>query len=83
MAAIDQMPTAYRDPDDAAGGTMPTGHFTRTTQDGELLSRARHARDVGERWAERLRGTVRENPLAAMASAFAVGALMVRLRGRD
>lgn len=37
------------------------------------------ARDTGEEWAENLRTTVRENPLAAIAAAAALGMLVARL----
>ena len=36
-----------------------------------------HAR--GDEWTESLRGSVRENPLVAVAAAFAVGAVIARL----
>ena len=46
----------------------------------ELLhSRADQAREMSEEWAENLRCTVRENPLAAVATALAVGVLVARL----
>ena len=44
-----------------------------------LHLRADHAREVGEEWAENLRSTVRENPLAAVGVALAVGLLVARL----
>ena len=44
-----------------------------------LHARADHAREVGDEWAESLRTTVRENPLAALATALAVGVLIARL----
>ncbi|HLL13272.1 MAG TPA: hypothetical protein VK439_11340 [Rubrivivax sp.] len=44
-----------------------------------LHLRADHAREVGDEWAESLRSTVRENPLAAVATALAVGLLVARL----
>jgi len=44
-----------------------------------LQMRADHAREVGDEWAENLRSTVRENPLAAVATALAVGLLVSRL----
>jgi ElaB/YqjD/DUF883 family membrane-anchored ribosome-binding protein len=44
-----------------------------------LHARADHAREVGDEWAESLRSTVRENPLAAVATALAVGLLIARL----
>ena len=44
-----------------------------------LHARADHVREVGDEWAESLRSTVRENPLAAVATALAVGLLIARL----
>jgi ElaB/YqjD/DUF883 family membrane-anchored ribosome-binding protein len=44
-----------------------------------LHLRADHAREVGEEWAENLRTSVRENPLAAVGIALAVGLLVSRL----
>lgn len=44
-----------------------------------LHARADHAREVGDEWAESLRTTVRENPLATVATALAVGWLIARL----
>jgi len=47
---------------------------------GESLSqRASDAREMGDEWAESLRSTVREHPLAAVATALAVGVLVARL----
>ena len=44
-----------------------------------LQSRAHQVREVGDEWADSLRNTVRENPLAAVLSAVAVGVLIARL----
>lgn len=44
-----------------------------------LSQRADDARAMGEEWAESLRSTVREHPLAAIATALAVGVLVARL----
>lgn len=44
-----------------------------------LHQRADHVREVGDEWAESLRSTVRENPLAALATALAVGVLIARI----
>ena len=47
---------------------------------GETVSaRAEQARDTGEEWAQRLRSTVREHPLAALAAALAVGMVVARI----
>lgn len=44
-----------------------------------LQSRAHQVREVGDEWADSLRNTVRENPLAAVVTALAVGVLIARL----
>ena len=44
-----------------------------------VSARAEHVKEVGDEWAESLRCTVRENPLAAVAAALAVGVLVARL----
>jgi len=44
-----------------------------------LQSRAHQVREVGDEWADSLRTTVRENPLAAVVTALAVGVLIARL----
>lgn len=47
---------------------------------GDTLSRkADDARELGDEWAESLRCTVRDHPLAAVATALAVGVLIARL----
>lgn len=45
----------------------------------QVKQQARQARDTGNEWADGLRVTVRCHPLAALATAFAVGALMARI----
>jgi ElaB/YqjD/DUF883 family membrane-anchored ribosome-binding protein len=47
-----------------------------------MESRAGQLRETGAEWAESLRTTVRENPLAALASAVAVGLVVARLTRR-
>jgi ElaB/YqjD/DUF883 family membrane-anchored ribosome-binding protein len=49
---------------------------------GALSERAGHVREMGDEWAESLRVTVRENPLAAVATAVAVGILISKLTQR-
>lgn len=49
---------------------------------GALSERAEHVREMGDEWAESLRVTVRENPLAAVATAVAVGILISKLTQR-
>ncbi len=44
-----------------------------------LHNRAGQARETGDEWTETLRCAVRDNPLAAVATALAVGALIARL----
>ena len=47
---------------------------------GDTLSqKAADARELGDEWAESLRSTVREHPIAAVATALAVGVLVARL----
>ena len=43
-----------------------------------LKNQARQAREAGDEWVDGLRVTVRRNPLAAVAAALAVGALIAR-----
>jgi len=83
MAVIDHtLPQSDASGEESAG-TMPAGHFTRTTQNESGLACAPSpVREAAERWAEALRGTVRDKPLAAMASAVALGALLGRLLRR-
>lgn len=50
-----------------------------TSASDTLHARAGQAREVSDEWAESLRTTVRENPLAAVATALAVGLLIARL----
>lgn len=47
-----------------------------------LHERAEQARKISDAWADSLRGTVRENPLAAVMAALAAGALIARLARR-
>ena len=44
--------------------------------------RSDQARELGDEWAESLRGVVRENPLAAVAVALVAGVLIARLTQR-
>ena len=47
---------------------------------GDVLNhRGEQVRDMGDEWAESLRTTVRENPLAAVAAALALGLLVARI----
>lgn len=47
-----------------------------------LQERADQARDMGDEWAASLRTTVRDNPLAAVATALVAGVLIARLTRR-
>ena len=44
-----------------------------------LHAGADHMREVGDEWAESLRSTVRENPIASIAIALAAGVLIAKL----
>ena len=47
---------------------------------GELLhNRADQARELGDEWTQSLRSTVREHPLAALATALALGVIIAKL----
>jgi ElaB/YqjD/DUF883 family membrane-anchored ribosome-binding protein len=45
-------------------------------------ARAEHVKEISDEWAESLRCTVRDNPLAAVATAMALGVLIARLTQR-
>jgi ElaB/YqjD/DUF883 family membrane-anchored ribosome-binding protein len=45
----------------------------------KLHTGADHARELGDEWAESLRSTVREHPIASVAVALAAGMLISRL----
>lgn len=47
-----------------------------------VQSRASQLRETGDEWTESLRTTVRDNPLAALAAALAVGMLVSHLTRR-
>lgn len=46
---------------------------------GQLKLRARQAREKGEEWADDLRSSVRRNPISAVVTAMAIGALIARI----
>lgn len=52
---------------------------TLATANVRVHARADRARDVGDEWADSLRDTVRENPLAALAAAVALGVVVAKL----
>ena len=62
---------AHQTIDRLAGTAAP--HVQRL-QEG-VATRAEHVKQLGDEWAESLRGTVRDNPLAAVATALALGVL--------
>lgn len=66
---------AHETIDRLADSAAPHVHRLQDT----VSSRADQAREVSDEWAENLRSTVRENPLAAVAAALAVGVLIARL----
>jgi ElaB/YqjD/DUF883 family membrane-anchored ribosome-binding protein len=78
---------------DVLGGVVQGAHETidklaqtvephvRRLQEG-IGTRAEHMKELGDEWTESLRCTVRENPLAAVATAVALGVLIARLTQR-
>ncbi len=46
---------------------------------GVLHDRADRARELGDEWTQSLRSTVRENPLATVAAALALGVIIAKL----
>ena len=50
-----------------------------TSASDTLHTRADQARELGDEWTETLRTTVRENPLASVAAAVAIGLLLAKL----
>ena len=74
--------TAHDTVDRLAQSVAP--HVQRLTQGASntndaLHARADQARDMGDEWTESLRSTVRENPVAAVVAALAVGVLLARM----
>jgi hypothetical protein len=74
--------TAHDTVDRLAQSVAP--HVQRLTQGGSNTNEALHARvdqarDMGDEWTESLRSTVRENPVAAVVAALAVGVLLARM----
>jgi len=53
------------------------GAVTKAT--GQMKDQARHARQMGDEWADSLRGTVHRNPLTALVAAIGIGALIARI----
>lgn len=68
--------------DRLAGTAAPHVHRLQeqVASAGETLNvKASDVRDMGDEWTESLRSTVREHPVAAMATALAVGMLIARI----
>lgn len=85
-AGTDMLARAVRGAHDTVDRLAETAapHVQRLTQGVDsasetLSARAEHARDVGDEWADSLRTTVRENPIAAVLAAVAAGVLIARL----
>ncbi len=75
----------HRAIDRAAEGAAP--HIQRLQEGLALASdtlhqRADQVRELGDEWSESLRGTVRDHPLAALATAVVAGILIARLTQR-
>src|SRR5215471_1694142 len=73
---------AHQAIDRLAEGAVP--HVNRLQESmasasGSLQERSDRARETADEWAESLRCTVRENPLASLGVALAVGLLLARL----
>lgn len=68
--------------DRLAGAAAPHVHRLQeqVASAGETLNvKASDVRHMGDEWTESLRSTVREHPVAAMATALAVGMLIARI----
>lgn len=52
---------------------------TVAAADGVLQAKSEQWRETGDVWVEELRGSVRRNPLACMAAAAVLGAVIVRI----
>ena len=73
-----------RDPLPAPDTATPAAGDRKTLTAEELLKRAVLTTDpiraTRDRWADSLRGTVRDHPLVSVAGALAIGALIARIR---
>lgn len=68
--------------DRLAGQAMPAARRlgeTVSAAEDALHARKGQLRETGEGWTEGVRSTVRDNPLASIAAALALGALIARL----
>jgi ElaB/YqjD/DUF883 family membrane-anchored ribosome-binding protein len=76
--------SAHETIDRLAETAAPHVNRLQETLSGDALhQRADEMRDLRDEWTESLRSTVRENPLAAVGVALAVGVLIARLSSRD
>jgi ElaB/YqjD/DUF883 family membrane-anchored ribosome-binding protein len=76
--------SAHETIDRLAESAAPHVNRLQETLSGDALhQRADEMRDLRDEWTESLRSTVRENPLAAIGVALAVGVLIARLSSRD
>jgi ElaB/YqjD/DUF883 family membrane-anchored ribosome-binding protein len=76
--------SAHETIDRLAESAAPHVNRLQETLSGDALhQRADEMRDLRDEWTESLRSTVRENPLAAVGVALAVGVLIARLSSRD
>jgi len=72
--------TAHETIDRLAESAAPHVNRLQENLSGDALhQRADEMREIGDEWVESLRCTVRENPLAAVGVAVAVGLLVARL----
>jgi ElaB/YqjD/DUF883 family membrane-anchored ribosome-binding protein len=76
--------SAHETIDRLAETAAPHVNRLQETLTGDALhQRADEMRQLRDEWTESLRSTVRENPLAAVGVALAVGILIARLSSRD
>ena len=75
---------SVRDPLLVPDSARPAAGDRKTLTAEELLKRAVLTTDpiraTRDRWADSLRGTVRDHPLVFVAGALAIGALLARIR---
>jgi hypothetical protein len=64
---------------DGAAPTVQQLSDRVSSTEASLQARAHRMRQAGDAWTEQLRGTVRGNPLLAMAGAVVLGALVAQI----
>jgi ElaB/YqjD/DUF883 family membrane-anchored ribosome-binding protein len=73
---------AHNTVDRLAEGVKPTvqdlGERASSAEDA-LLAKSEQLREAGDEWMESVRASVRDNPLAAVAAALALGLLLARI----